>query len=312
MNKPIHTDRLRGILRAPAGVVLTVCLTCLSAAISPPAAAEEQRLTSDGKQKSGPIFRQGGKEVVYTVQDRSNQLSLMRLRLQDGRIEALHPGATTSEFSARFADNDQQYVFARNNGNLHVVIVIRHSARGTSLEFNPGGGFAGVRSVTIAPDALRVVFAFPDQQGAQQIFSLGLDGKDRRALTKGGGIDGYPAFTADGKRIAFASTRTGNFDIFSMTATGALITQLTDHRGLDIRPAWSPDGKRIAFTSLRNGNYDIYVMDAAGNHTTRLTTHSERDDYPCWHPNGRQIVTVSERDGRQDLYLLDVPDDAGL
>jgi len=275
------------------------------------AAADEssspRRLTSDGKLKMDPVFIKHGDEIVYSTQDKVNQIDLMRLTLADRKVEPVHPGVSTSELCMTFSRDEKTRAFILNNANLHVLLVIERPADAYRVEYNPGGGFAAVRSVSMAPDGSRIVFAFPEQ-AEQQIWSLLADGKTKTAITSGGGFDGYPRFSPDGRWIAFASTRDGNFDIFTMTAQGTQIERLTEHVGIDTRPSWSPDGKQLAFTSLRDGNYDIYAINVDGTHLRRVTTNPERDDFPCWHPNGKQLVVVSERDGRQDLYLVDVPE----
>jgi Tol biopolymer transport system component len=271
---------------------------------TPIAAAPPIRLTTDGQQKMDPVFVANGSEIVYAAQTSFDQISLMRLKVTQRTSERFNPAASTTELSATFSKDEQTRAFIRNNANLHVLLVIQNMTAGSTVEHNPGGGFAGVRCISMHPDGGRLLYAFPETDGDQQIFSLTADGKTKTAITKGGGIDGYPRFSPDGHWIAFASTRDGNFDIFTMTAAGEQIYRLTEHKGLDTRPAWSPDGKRIAFTSLRDGNYDIYIIDIDGTNLRRITEHSERDDFAWWHPDGKQLVVVSERDGKQDLYLI--------
>ncbi len=271
---------------------------------TPVVAAPPIRLTTDGQQKMDPVFVADGSEIVYAVQASFDQISLMRLDVAQRTVEPFNPGAPTSELCATFSKDEKTRAFIRNNANLHVLLVIQNMADGSTVEHDPGGGFAGVNCISMAPDGSRLLYAFPETEGEQQIFSLSVDGKTKTALTKGGGLDGYPRFSPDGRWIAFSSTRDGNFDIFTMTAAGEQIYRLTEHKGLDTRPAWSPDGKRIAFTSLRDGNYDIYVVDIDGTNLHRITEHPERDDFAWWHPDGKRLVVVSERDGQQDLYLI--------
>ncbi|MBC8351715.1 MAG: PD40 domain-containing protein [Planctomycetes bacterium] len=267
-------------------------------------AAPPIRLTTDGKQKMDPVFVANGAEIVYAAQVSFSQISLMRLDVAERTIEPFNSGAPTSELCATFSRDEKTRAFIRNNANLHVLLVIQDMESGSTVEHNPGGGFAGVRCISMAPDGSRLLYAFPETEGDQQIFSLSADGKTKMAITKGGGVDGSPRFSPDGRWIAFASTRDGNFDIFTMTSAGEQLYRLTEHQGYDTRPAWSPDGKRLAFTSLRDGNYDIYVVDIDGTNLRRITDHPERDDFSWWHPNGKQLVVVSEREGKQDLYLI--------
>jgi TolB protein len=266
--------------------------------------AAPRRLTSDGRLKMDPVFVRSGEELVFTVQETPNQLSLMRLKLADGSVERLHPQASTSEFEATFSRDGQIYAFVQSRANLNLKLVLRDTRENKDAVFDPGGGFAGMRRPSLAPDGSRVVFSIPSPTG-QRIASLNRQGQDRKDLTLTG-INNWPAFSPDGKQIAFGSSRDGTFEICVMNADGGEVRRLTHNDSLDMRPAWSPDGKRLAFTSNRDGQYEIYVMNADGSQQRRVTHHAERDDYATWHPDGRHLVIVSERQGRFDLYLVAV------
>ena len=73
-------------------------------------------------------------------------------------------------------------------------------------------------------------------------------------------MDYWPAWSPDGKRIAFTSNRDGNYEIYVMNADGTGLRNVTQHPGQDNYAAWSPDGKHLAFLSNRSGSYDIYIM----------------------------------------------------
>jgi Tol biopolymer transport system component len=268
-------------------------------------AADAKRLTQDGRLKADPVFVRDGEEIIYTVQDSATQTSLMRLKLSDGSTERLHPEATTAEFEAAFTPDGRLYAFVQSRANLNLKLVIRDTKQNRDSVFDPGGGFAGMRRPTIAADGSRIVFSIPANNG-QQIQSVNAQGQDRKPLTSTG-FNSWPAFSPDGKRIAFGSSRGGDYDIHVMDAAGDNVMRLTKERGMDLRPAWSPDGQRLAFTSNRDGNYEIYVMKADGSDLRRLTENAERDDYAAWHPDGRRLVIVAERSGKSDLYLLEVP-----
>jgi Tol biopolymer transport system component len=103
------------------------------------------------------------------------------------------------------------------------------------------------------------------------------------------------AFPGANGLIAFASKRTGRYELFTMTPEGRDVRQLTDGPGDDIAPNWSPDGTKIVFTSTRDGSREIYVMDADGGDQTRLTDDPAADHRPDWSPDGTAIVFASER-----------------
>src|SRR6266705_2334587 len=66
-------------------------------------------------------------------------------------------------------------------------------------------------------------------------------------LTNADGADLAPAWSPDGRRIAFQSTRDGNWEIYVMNADGSEVHRLTHGEAEDGEPSWSADGKRIAF-----------------------------------------------------------------
>jgi Tol biopolymer transport system component len=72
-----------------------------------------------------------------------------------------------------------------------------------------------------------------------------------------------PAWSPDGTRIAYESTKSGNSDIWVMNANGTgESVNVSQHDAWDSDPAWSPDGTQITFTSRRDGQNDIWAVDA--------------------------------------------------
>ena len=268
-------------------------------------AAEPVRLTQDGRQKSSPVFRDEGRELVYVDFADATLFQLRRLVLADLTSELLHSKSTTAEFEPSIAVDGETYAHLKLRGVLSISIVVRDK-QGTILhEIMPGPGFSGYRSPALAPDHSRILFSYAER-GTQQIFSSQLSGEDRKPLTDSTGINNWPSYSRDGRSIVFGSSRDGNFEIYLMQADGSNVQRLTDNPYQDSRPRFSPDGQRIAFTSHRDGNAEIYIMHADGSHQQRITTNDERDDFAEWHPDGKRLVIVGERDGKHDLYLVTV------
>jgi Tol biopolymer transport system component len=267
------------------------------------------KITFDGRLKHDPVFVDDGKSIVYTSLEKFNQLCLMKVPFSPGhkpKPVRFHGAANTSELMASFSKNPDIYAFLRNNGNLHFEIVLENKITGKSTSYNPGGGFAGIRNISYAPDGQNVIFAFPNQNGPQQIQALSKDGKSNLLLTNSEGVNGCPKYSPDGKQIVFSSSRDGDFDIFVMNSDGSMPVNISKSKGLETHPCFSPDGKQIAFTAIRNGHYNIYLMNADGSNVRKLTKHPEVDDYPCWSPDGKTIVWVGEREGQKDLYSIEI------
>jgi Tol biopolymer transport system component/DNA-binding winged helix-turn-helix (wHTH) protein len=109
---------------------------------------------------------------------------------------------------------------------------------------------------------------------------------DPTRLTFGPGLQTYATWSPDGRRIAFAWDRDGNFDIFTQSVDGGEPSRITSARSHDTQPAWSPDGRRLVFRSEEDGG-GLYTVDAKGGPVRRITTDGLR---PAWMPDGQNIV----------------------
>lgn len=126
-------------------------------------------------------------------------------------------------------------------------------------------------------------------------------------LTNHPGHDDNPAWSPDGRWIAFDSNREGTHDIFKIEPSGENLKRLTHgEQNGNYNPAWSPDSQSIAFNSTRKLS-GIYIMDADGGNLSRLKNQPRAGRTPAWSPDGKQVVFSDMiLGGNWDIYTLSV------
>lgn len=111
-----------------------------------------------------------------------------------------------------------------------------------------------------------------------------------------------PAWSPDGREIAYVSFESGRPAIYRQELATGRREQLTNFKGINGSPAWSPDGNTMAMVLSKDGSPDIYLMDLASKRLKRITTHYAIDTEPTWMPDGNSLLFTSDRGGRPQIY----------
>ena len=163
----------------------------------------------------------------------------------------------------------------------------------------------------------KIAFDSDRHGGDQDIWTMDPDGGNLVNLTaKSKANDSAPNWRADGRRIAFMSSRVtatnpeGDSEIFIMKADGSHLRQITFNALDDQEPAWSPDGTRIVFVRDFDPiqgeiDYDLFTMNADGTEQRNLTSSpGVQDESPNWSPDGRRIAFMSDRADDYEVYTM--------
>ncbi len=168
-------------------------------------------------------------------------------------------------------------------------------------------------SPRISPDNTRLAFASLGREGwSIRMFSLELGRLVSFPAGTVGGSNQSPAWSGDGARVAFSSSRSGDPEIWIADATGGAPHQVTFFKGPDTSPTWNPKtNAQIAWVSGRTGLPQIYIMDQDGSNVRRMTDGGYAVS-PSWSPSGQFLTFSWNRKygpgapGGQDIYVMDI------
>jgi TolB protein len=123
------------------------------------------------------------------------------------------------------------------------------------------------------------------------VYTVGVDGRDLRAVSTHPDYDGDPVWSPDGEWIAFSRTD----GIYLVRPDGNGLMRLLEGESFTAR-AWSPDGSKLAFELIEDPagtGMEIGVVDVETRNQTNLTQRPGHDLFPTWSPDGEQIVFLA-------------------
>jgi serine/threonine protein kinase/Tol biopolymer transport system component len=167
----------------------------------------------------------------------------------------------------------------------------------------------GTQLVFISPCLGRGEF-FENIYNESSLYVINADGTGLKQLTPAPGSDFEPAWSPDGKTIAFTSVRGGFRQIYTLDVETQAVTLLTNTTDSieSSQPYWSPDGTKIVYMAKRVGAYQIWAMNADGQEAVQLVRSGQDlwDYSPAWSPDGRTIFFSQRRLGAFRPWLMRV------
>lgn len=252
---------------------------------------ERERLTNDPERDFDPAWSPDGTRIAFrSHRDGNEEVYVMNADGSDQRNLTNHP---MSDYSPAWSPDGTRIAFATDrdpdSGGNDVYVVnldgtgLQRITRGGGIDEYPTWSVDGA-SIAYACSGGRVL---TEGVGDFEICVVTADGEGSRQLTDAPGLSDYPAWSPDGRMIAFMSTRGG-------------WPTLPDY----VPPGYEPG----AF-----GEYDVYVMSADGTNVRNVTRNGREDDrFPAWSPDGRFLVidrygclVVTTPDGEAEVQITE-------
>jgi TolB protein len=221
-----------------------------------------------------------------------------------GRLTESGPNNYTAQFQLFDVLRGQQLLGFRLTSSRDDLRATAH--RIADMIFEQLTGIQGVFSTQIA--------YISEQRNAQGVSRYRLivadaDGENQQIIADSPQPLMSPAWSPDGRRLAYVSFEGNQSAIFVQTLRTGSRERVSAREGINGAPSFSPDGRRLALTLSRDGNLEIYTLDIATQVLRRLTDSPAIDTEPAWSPDGRSIYFTSDRAGGPQIY--NVSDEGG-
>ena len=157
---------------------------------------------------------------------------------------------------------------------------------------------------SLSPDGTQVAFE-SNEGGSRAVYIAMIEGSDPpRRVSPLESEAAEPAWSPDGRSLAWASLAQGSWDIvvhdLDTGAERVVVTSASDDRS----PAWSPDGTQLVFRSDRTGNGDIYLLSLTDQSLRQITTSPNEEDNPAVSRTG-EVAFERRLDADVELFTVD-------
>ncbi len=238
-------------------------------------------------------------EKVYFTSDRNGTINLFSY---DTRTEEVRQLTHHEDFDIRYASEGDGVIVYEQGGYIHlydpeidrsdrVSITVTSDRSLTRPRFVDAGNM--IQSAELSPNGVRAVF------GARgDIFTVPAEKGDVRNITGQTGVHNrYPAWSPDGRHVAWFSDKSGEYKLMIGDQLGREEPKVIsfENPSFYYSPVWSPDSEKIAFTDK---HLNLWYLNVNDGEPVKVDTdtyeHPERSLHPVWAPDS-EWITYSKR-----------------
>lgn len=256
-----------------------------------PDGSDVQNLSNNPAVDMDPAWSPDGKQITFVSRRGAvyNQVNNLFIMNADGTdVTQLTKGLGSCRYPSWSPDGKTIVFNYEFNQRSDIVLIHADGTGFTQIVANEKKNYQPVWS----PDGSRIAFVSAEwdqnkkSHGNSDIYLMKSDGTDMTKLTTSCADDYSPAWSPDGKMLAFVSKRKGSADLFIVDLETQIAKQLTSGiSSNEDHPTWSPDGETIAFDSTRDNPFgDIYKVNIHGGSWQRITFSFEHSmaSQPNW------------------------------
>jgi serine/threonine-protein kinase len=251
------------------------------------------------------IYAQGGNLMAVPFDPQRLIVTGTAVPVLEGVLQSTSTGAGQYSLSATGslvyvsgavqATTQRRLVWVSRNGTEQPLTAAAHAYRVPRL----------------SPDGRRIALVIAEQETQVWLYDLSRETPTR--LTFEGNDNVFPAWTPDGKRIAFRSNKEGPPNLFWQLADGSgRLERLTTREYLQVPLSWSPDGQLLAFQEVNpTTRSDIWVLRLSDRKAQPFLRTPFDETAPRFSPDGRWLAYTSDESGRREIYVLPYPGPGG-